>query len=312
MAVNAIEIDHVTKSFGKFRAVDDLSLAVPSGTIFGLLGPNGAGKTTTIRMIMDITAPDTGTIRVLGALSSRETLSRVGYLPEERGLYRRMRVIDHLLFLGAIKEVPADVARKRIGEWLDVMELKPWLNRKVDELSKGMQQKIQFIATIIHDPDILILDEPFAGLDPINVNLVKTFLMDFRTKGKTIVFSTHVLEQAEKLCDTICLISKSRKILDGNLRDLKKSYSADVVRITTDAPEEILKGLPGVVSVQAVNGGWHVGLAPGADPRPMIQRLFETHRVDAFSEKEADLEEIYLRAVAAAGIEDPRFTGEVR
>ena len=156
--MNAIEVEHVTKAFGRFKAVDDLSLSVPKGTIFGLLGPNGAGKTTTIRMVMDITAPDSGSIRVLGQPSSREALSRVGYLPEERGLYRRMRVLDHLLFLAAIKEVDAQTARQRIERWLDAMELRPWLRRKIDELSKGMQQKIQFIATILHDPEILILD----------------------------------------------------------------------------------------------------------------------------------------------------------
>jgi ABC-2 type transport system ATP-binding protein len=217
--MNAIEVRNVSKSFGRFKAVDDLSLTVPPGTIFGLLGPNGAGKTTTIRMIMDITAPDSGSIRVLGRPSSRESLSRVGYLPEERGLYRRMRVLDHLLFLAAIKEVDADTARQRIERWLDAMELRPWLHKKVDELSKGMQQKIQFIATIVHDPDLLILDEPFSGLDPINVNLIKDFLTEFRGQHKTIIFSTHVLEQAEKLCDHICLITKSKKVLDGDLKE---------------------------------------------------------------------------------------------
>ena len=304
--MNAIEVEHVTKAFGKFKAVDDLSLSVPPGTIFGLLGPNGAGKTTTIRMIMDITAPDSGSIRVLGLPSSREALSRVGYLPEERGLYRRMRVIDHLLFLAAIKEVNAETAKRRIERWLDVMELRPWLKKKVDELSKGMQQKIQFIATIVHDPDVLILDEPFSGLDPINVNLIKNFLAEFRARGKTIVFSTHVLEQAEKLCDHICLITKSKKVLDGDLKELKRRFAGNVMRVSTDATADEIRAVMGVASVAAVNGGFHVALADGTEPRAVVQRLFEKHRVDAFSEKEPELEEIYLKAVADAGLEETR------
>jgi ABC-2 type transport system ATP-binding protein len=304
--MNTIEVEHVTKAFGKFKAVDDLSLTVPSGTIFGLLGPNGAGKTTTIRMIMDITAPDSGSIRVLGAPSSRESLARVGYLPEERGLYRRMRVIDHLLFLAAIKEVDAETAKERIDGWLDAMELRPWLKKKVDELSKGMQQKIQFIATIIHDPEILILDEPFSGLDPINVNLIRNFLAEFRAKGKTIVFSTHVLEQAEKLCDHICLITKAKKVLDGDLKGLKRAFAGNVMRVSTDASADAIRAIPGVASVAAVDGGFHVALADGAEARSVVQRLFEKHRVDAFSEQEPELEEIYLKAVADAGLQDTR------
>src|SRR5499433_3555916 len=232
---NAIELTGVTKSFGKFKAVDGLSLQVPKGAMFGLLGPNGAGKTTTIRMIMNITAPDQGEIRVLGAPMSRGTQNRIGYLPEERGLYRKMKVLDHLLFLAAIKEVTREQAKERIAEWLDKMELRPWLNKKVDELSKGMQQKVQFIATIVHDPEILILDEVFSGLDPINTALIKEYLTDFRAKGKTIVFSTHVLEQAEKLCDEICLVSKSKKILEGELKELKKRFSQGQLRISLNA-----------------------------------------------------------------------------
>ena len=305
--MKAIEVEHVTKAFGKFKAVDDLSLSVAPGTIFGLLGPNGAGKTTTIRMIMDITAPDSGSIRVLGAPSSRESLSRVGYLPEERGLYRRMRVIDHLLFLAAIKEVNAETAKQRIERWLDAMELRPWLKKRVEELSKGMQQKIQFIATIVHDPDVLILDEPFSGLDPINVNLIKSFLQEFRARGKTIVFSTHVLEQAEKLCDHICLITKSKKVLDGDLKELKRRFAGNVLRVSTDATPDEIRAIPGVASVASVNGSFHVALADGAEPRRVVQRLFETHRVDAFSEKEPELEEIYLKAVADAGLDENRI-----
>jgi ABC-2 type transport system ATP-binding protein len=300
----AIGLTGVSKAFGKFRAVDNLTLSVPRGAMFGLLGPNGAGKTTTIRMIMNITAPDSGDIRILGHPMDRRTQNRIGYLPEERGLYRKMKVIDHLYFLAAIKEVGRDEARRRIDDWLDKMELRPWLNKKVDELSKGMQQKIQFIATIVHDPDILILDEPFSGLDPINVALMRDFFVEFRQRGKTIVFCTHVLEQAEKLCDEICLMARSRKILEGSLKELKRRYSQDLLRLSVDASLADVQGLPGVASAKALNGTFVVGLTPGADRREFLRRTLERYRIDAFSQKEPELEEIYIDAVKSAGLED--------
>ena len=300
----AIGLTGVSKAFGKFRAVDNLTLSVPRGAMFGLLGPNGAGKTTTIRMIMNITAPDSGDIRILGHPMDRRTQNRIGYLPEERGLYRKMKVIDHLYFLAAIKEVGRDEARRRIDDWLDKMELRPWLNKKVDELSKGMQQKIQFIATIVHDPDILILDEPFSGLDPINVALMRDFFVEFRQRGKTIIFCTHVLEQAEKLCDEICLMARSRKILEGSLKELKRRYSQDLLRLSVDASLADVQGLPGVASAKALNGTFVVGLTPGADRREFLRRTLERYRIDAFSQKEPELEEIYIDAVKSAGIED--------
>ena len=302
----AIELSGVSKAFGRFKAVDGLSFRVPRGKVFGLLGPNGAGKTTTIRMIMNITAPDEGEIRILGAPMSRGTQNRIGYLPEERGLYRKMKVLDHLYFLAAIKEVSRETARERIGEWLDKMELRPWLNKKVDELSKGMQQKVQFIATIVHDPEILILDEVFSGLDPINTALIKDYLVEFRSRGKTIVFSTHVLEQAEKLCDEICLVAKARKILEGNLRDLKKQFAGDLLRLSVQASQAEVGALPGVSSVQSVDGDYVITLAPGTDRREFLRRAFDRYDVKAFSEKEPELEEIYLSAVRKAGIEETR------
>jgi len=304
---SAIELTDVTKAFGRFKAVDSLSLRVPKGSMFGLLGPNGAGKTTTIRMIMNITAPDSGEIRILGHPMDRETQNRIGYLPEERGLYRKMKVIDHLFFLAAIKEVSRDVARQRIDGWLDQMELRPWLNKKVDELSKGMQQKIQFIATIVHDPDVLILDEPFSGLDPINVALMRDFFLDFRAKGKTIIFCTHVLEQAEKLCDEICLMAKSKKILEGTLKDLRKRYTQDLLRISIDATLADVNGLPGVASAKAFDGTFVVSLVPGTDRREFLKRALERYRIDAFSQKEPELEEIYIDAVRNAGLEENRI-----
>ncbi|HEY3124213.1 MAG TPA: ATP-binding cassette domain-containing protein [Thermoanaerobaculia bacterium] len=302
----AIELENVSKYFGKFPAVDSLSLSVPQGVVYGLLGPNGAGKTTTIRMIMNITAADSGEIRVLGSPMTRQMQNRIGYLPEERGLYRKMKVLDHLFFLAAIKEVPRETARQRIAEWADRLELKPWLKKKVDELSKGMQQKVQFIATVIHDPEILILDEPFSGLDPINTAIIKEYLAEFRKRGKTIVFSTHVLEQAEKLCDEICLLARSKKVLDGNLRDLKRRFSKDLLHLLVECRPEEIAALPGVASSQAVNGGYVVALAPGTDQREFLRHAMDCHPLRGFSAKEPELEEIYLDAIRAAGIEETR------
>jgi ABC-2 type transport system ATP-binding protein len=302
----AIELKNVSKSFGKFCAVDELTFRVPKGVMFGLLGPNGAGKTTSIRMIMDITAPDSGEITILGQPMDRAMQNRIGYLPEERGLYRRMKVIDHLYFLAAIKEVDRETAKKRIGGWLDKLELRPWLNKKVEALSKGMQQKVQFIATIVHDPEILILDEPFSGLDPINTALMKEYFREFRDQGKTIIFSTHVLEQAEKLCDQICLMARARKILEGSMPELKRQFSQNQVRLSADATLGEVASLPGVVSAQQVNGGFILALVPGTDQREFLKHAIETLRVDAFSQKEPELEEIYLRAVKDAGLEETR------
>src|SRR5512141_557405 len=220
----AISLQGVVKRFGKFAAVDGLDLEIPHGTTFGLLGPNGAGKTTTIRMIMNITKPDAGEIRVLGEKMSGKLQERIGYLPEERGLYRKMKVVDQLLFFATIKGVGRQDAMKRLSPWIDSMDLRPWLQKKTEELSKGMQQKVQFLGTIVHDPEILILDEPFSGLDPMNVVLLKDFPAEFTRQGKTSVCYTHVLEQAERLCDRIALLFRSKKLLDGTVKDIKHLY----------------------------------------------------------------------------------------
>src|ERR1700690_2398716 len=224
----AISLQGVVKRFGKFAAVDGLDLEIPHGTTFGLIGPNGAGKTTTIRMIMNIMKPDSGEIRVLGERMSDKLQERIGYLPEERGLYRKMKVIDQLLFFSTIKGVDRKTAMKRLSPWIDSMDLRPWLQKKTEELSKGMQQKVQFLGTIVHDPEILILDEPFSGLDPINVVLVKDFLTAFKNSGKTVVFWTHVLEQAERLCERIALLYRAKKLLDGTIREIKHAYRGKV------------------------------------------------------------------------------------
>ena len=217
-----------------------------------------------------------------------------------------MKVFEHLLFLAAIKAVPREDARRRIAEWAEKLELQPWMKKKVDELSKGMQQKVQFIATVIHDPEILILDEPFSGLDPINTSIIKDYLIEFRQKGKTIIFSTHVLEQAEKLCDEIALLARSKKILEGNLRELKRRFSKNLLQLSVEAEPAQIAALPGVASSQPVNGGYVIALAPGTDQREFLRRALERFPLQGFSAKEPELEEIYLDAVRAAGLEETR------
>jgi len=239
----AISLQGVVKRFGRFAAVDGLDLEIPYATTFGLIGPNGAGKTTTIRMIMNITKPDAGEIRVLGERMNDSLQERIGYLPEERGLYRKMRVLDQLLFFATIKGVDNRTALNRLSPWIDSMDLRPWLQKKTEELSKGMQQKVQFLGTIVHDPEILILDEPFSGLDPINVVLVKDFLTAFKKSGKTVVFSTHVLEQAERLCDRIALLYRSKKLLDGTVKEIKHAYRGRVPLPPPVEPEPELENI---------------------------------------------------------------------
>src|SRR5215211_8056701 len=229
MADYTVEIESVSKRYASHVAVRDLTLAVPHGTVYGLLGPNGAGKTTTIRMILNIIAPDEGTIRVLGAASSDQRITdRIGYFPEERGLYKKMKVRSVLQFLGELRGLPRRDADKRIDYWLDRLSLrtpeKDWGTAKVNELSRGMQQKVQFIGTLLHDPDLVILDEPFSGLDPINAQALKDAIVDLRRRGKTVIFSTHIMDNAERICDSVCIIARGEKVLDGPINDIKESH----------------------------------------------------------------------------------------
>ncbi len=248
----SLELRSVEKRYGDFVAVSGLSLAVPAGVIFGLLGPNGAGKTTTLRMIMDILAPDSGEVLLFGRRRQPEDRQRLGYLPEERGLYRKMTVIDQLIFLAEIHGLPRRRALPAIETWLARVELADWGRKKVEELSKGMQQKVQLIGTVLHEPEILILDEPFSGLDPINQGLFKQLLLDYRRQGKTILFSTHGMEQAEKLCDHIGLISHGRLVLGGELREIKRHAGGNSFRLVAPMAAgdlERVKALPGVALV---------------------------------------------------------------
>jgi ABC-2 type transport system ATP-binding protein len=227
-AASAIEISGVTKRYGDFIAVNDLSLAVPAGVIYGVLGPNGAGKTTTLRMVNDILAPDRGEIRLFGDLRpGRAAARRIGYLPEERGLYPKMRVAEALRFFGELRGLSGRAATERAGAWLDRLDLARWSRNKVQDLSKGMQQKVQFAAALLHEPELLILDEPWSGLDPINAEVLREVVVEQRAAGRTILFSTHLMEQAEKLCDSVCLIVRGRKVLEGSLERIKREAAGD-------------------------------------------------------------------------------------
>lgn len=217
----AVELRAVTKRFGGRAAVDRIDVAVPAGSVYGLLGPNGSGKTTTIRMVMGILLPDEGDVRLLGGHPDA-TRHRVGYLPEERGLYRKMKVIDVLTFLAEIRGIGRGAARGRAGEWLDRLDLAPWADRRVDDLSKGMQQKVQFIGAVLHEPTLLILDEPFSGLDPINQDVLEGIVLDLHGRGATVLLSTHLMDQAERLCQRVCLMSRGRRVLEGELAELKR------------------------------------------------------------------------------------------
>ena len=291
----AVRLTGVTKRFGEHTAVSGLDLDIPKGSIYGLLGPNGSGKTTTIRMIIGILGPDEGTVALLGGVPDPRTRKRVGYLPEERGLYRKMTVLDVLVFLAEIRGVPRATASERSRKWLGRLELDEWATMKVEDLSKGMQQKVQFIATVLHEPDLLILDEPFSGLDPINQDLLEDIVRDFHDRGTTILFSTHLMEQAERLCDSVCLISQAEKVLDGRLADLKRAESKGVVDILFDGATDWIEG-PEVLAIEPATGGVHVLLTEGADAQPILRRgVAAGVRIDRFERVEPSLHEIFVK-----------------
>jgi len=290
----AIRMEQVCKSFGAVRAVQDLDLCIPAGRVYGVLGPNGAGKTTAIRMLMDIIAPDRGRIEVLGETVLRRVKDRVGYLPEERGLYRKMRVDDTLKYFGTIKGVPRRRLRRIIGERLREVGLGECAARRVDELSKGMQQKLQFLTATIADPDLLILDEPFSGLDPINLEMLSRRILDMRDEGRTILLSTHMMEQAQRLCESVLLIHRGRKVLDGPLREvLRGADSRTIILETQEAPPD-LSSLPSVQSVEKQNRHHEIRLPPGTDPQDLLAALVGRCRILRFEVKRPTLHEVFL------------------
>jgi ABC-2 type transport system ATP-binding protein len=293
----ALEIDNISKRFGNFYAVQNLSLKIPQGTIYGLLGPNGAGKTTTLRMIMNIIIPDEGKIRVLGRTMGEDMKQRIGYLPEDRGLYPKMKVGDILEFLGEIKGVPKNAMPGKIDCWLDKFELTGWKTKKVDELSKGMQQKIQFIVTIIHDPEIIILDEPFAGLDPVNTKLIKDIMLGLKDQGKTIIFSTHRMEQVEMICDNICLINKARMVLEGNLAGIKKQYGKNTILLEYEGDIGFLRNRPEVEKIDDYGRSAEIRLKDKADAQGVLAGLVGKVRIGKFEIQEPSLNTIFIEKV---------------
>jgi ABC-2 type transport system ATP-binding protein len=296
----SLELHGIEKPYGDFRAVQGVSLRVPPGTIFGLLGPNGAGKTTTIRMIMDIIAPDAGEILFFGRPRTSADLESIGYLPEERGLYQKMKVIDHLVFLGELRGLAHRQARERSEHWLTRLDLADRADKKVEELSKGMQQKIQLAGTVLHDPKVVILDEPFSGLDPINQNMFKEVLAQFRDEGRTILFSTHVMEQAEKLCDHIALISKGRTVLEGRLAEIKRQMGGNAYRLVAAGDLGALEALPGIEQAVLGDGEARLLLSEGATGAEVLRGLVTRYDVTEFRSEEPELQDIFIKAVRDA------------
>ncbi|HYP28279.1 MAG TPA: ABC transporter ATP-binding protein [Blastocatellia bacterium] len=295
--MNVLEVRNVTKRFNEFTAVRDLSFEVRQGTIFGLLGPNGAGKTTTIRMIVNIFAPDSGEILVRGKHVTPELQQRIGYLPEERGIYKKMKVGEQLIFFANLKGLDGEEASKKVDEWLARLQLSDWKEKKAEELSKGMQQKVQFIATVMHEPELLILDEPFSGLDPVSTNLLKGIIKDLKDNGKTIIFSTHQMEQVEQMCDDICLINRSTKVLGGSLRDVKRSFGRNTIILDYEGPASFLT--EDLIKKQTRFANYdELLLNEDSDSQEVLRRaLAAGGRVNRFELVEPSLNEIFIESV---------------
>ncbi|MBW7989375.1 MAG: ATP-binding cassette domain-containing protein [Planctomycetes bacterium] len=302
--MDAVLLNSLQKSFGEVRAVNNLSVTVPQASVYGFLGPNGAGKTTTLRMIMNIIRPDSGQIRIFGDSSVEQAKSRIGYMPEERGLYRKMTVTKVLAFFGAIKGLTGNELSGRVSKWLRCVELTDWATKKVEELSRGMHQKLQFAVTAINEPELLILDEPFAGLDPLNTDLIKAIMLEMRDEGKTIIFSTHVMHEAEKLCDSILLINKGRAILDDSLANIKSHRSSNIVSAELEGDTDFIERLPKVKAVKSEGHSFEITLADNADTQQLLKALVERLRVHRFEVKVPSLHEIFVDLVGASNAED--------
>ena len=283
-ATPALRVDGIVKRFGNHVAVDGISFEIPRGVVYGILGPNGAGKSTTLRMINDIIAPDAGSITILDGLVPGRAARHIGYLPEERGLYPKMRVIEMVAFMGELRGMSASEAKRRAGAWLERLGLTEWTMNKVADLSKGMQQKVQFATALIHEPALVILDEPWSGLDPINADVLAQTVEDIRASGRTVLFSTHQMEQAEKVCDAVCIIARGKKVLDGTLRDIKRASAADglvALAFADDASRDRAKAPLAdralVAEQHAPRHGDHadceVALASGVAPQQLLAAL---------------------------------------
>ncbi|HEX8557827.1 MAG TPA: ATP-binding cassette domain-containing protein [Pyrinomonadaceae bacterium] len=299
-----LRLERVTKRFGDFTAVDGLSLTVSPGRIFGLIGPNGAGKTTTIRMVCGITAPDEGRVELFGRPVTPEVQDRIGYLPEERGLYKRMRVEEQLKFFAELKNLSGRAADEAVDRWLAKVKLSEWKRKRASELSKGMQQKIQFIAAVMHDPDLVILDEPFSGLDPVNVQLLKELVLELKAAGRAIIFSTHQMEVAERICDDICLVNRSRKVLSGSIREVKSGFGRNGVALRFEGGGGVLEDESLVASVVRHSDHSEALLAPGAQPQELLRRLLAAGAtITRFELVEPSLHDIFIEKVGASNEE---------
>ena len=299
-----IDVQNVSKHFGKATAVNQVSFGVEKGQIFGLLGPNGAGKTTTIRMINHILNPDTGHISILGEAVSPKSQERIGYLPEERGLYKKMKVFDQLMYLAQLKGLSQTAAKTAIEFWLDRFEASSWKKKEVSELSKGMSQKIQFIATVAHDPEIYIFDEPFSGLDPINSEMLKDVILEEKKRGKTILFSTHRMEQVEQMCDDICLFNQGKAVLQGNLRSIKQSFGNNTILLDFVGDSEFLNELEGVRINNRSTNFAEIRLLEGASAQNILQVAIAQAEIQRFEIVQPSLQDIFFSTVKDTKVAD--------
>ena len=295
--MDALKIDKISKSFNSVHAVDGLSASVPTGSIYGFLGPNGAGKTTTLRMIMNIIKPDSGAIEIFANRLGKNTRNRISYMPEERGLYRKMTVARVLAYFGAIKGLSKSDLHTLVPQWLQRVELSDCADKKVEELSRGMHQKLQFAATAINDPDLMILDEPFSGLDPVNLDLIKAVILDMAQKGKTILFSTHVMHQAEQICDYILLINQGKTVFDGTLDDIRSSWLSHTISVELEGDTTFLNSQPIVTNIETQGKRLEISLAQNSDPQDFLRLLIDRVRVKAFETKIPSLHEIFVNLV---------------
>jgi ABC-2 type transport system ATP-binding protein len=291
-----VALAHVSKTYEKKVAVHDLSLQIEPGTMFGLLGPNGAGKTSSIRMMIGMTVPDSGAVTLFSKPFERKSLQHVGYLPEERGLYKKMKILDQLVLMGELHGLDAKTAAQRAQQWCERMQISEALPKKTDELSKGMQQKIQFISTVLHDPELIIMDEPFSGLDPVNTTLLQDTLLELKAAGRCILFSTHRMDQVEKLCDQICLIDHGTAVLSGSVRELKARYPRNHVVVEFEGSDAFLRD-PMVEQARNYSGHAELKLKDGADAQALLRQAAATAKIYKFDLKEPSLEEIFIQTV---------------
>ncbi len=300
---SAVKLTGVTKTYGSHTAVKDLSLNVPAGSIYGFIGPNGSGKTTTIRMILHILHADSGTIEVLSKTGTRASNDKIGYLPEERGLYKKMKTLRLLEYYGSLKGMSRKDAKTEGMRWLERMELTEWADKKIETLSKGMAQKIQFIATVLTRPRLIVLDEPFSGLDPVNLETIRAAILDLQRQGSTVIFSTHDMDMAEKLCDSIFMIYKGEKVLDGTLHEIQASYGKDSIRLRVAEGASTLEGLPGIEKV--LDMGKYLEVKLQGDSNAFLAALLQRTHVQLFEEARPSLHDIFTRIANPQEEESP-------